>query len=361
MKRKLLSLRLIAATVICAGIGKLSAQQDPYMTHYMFNRSLYNPAVAGANGLFCASVLSHYQYLGYEDRTPEFWPDPQSPNQPGKTVKNVGPKTNLFTFTAPVTRYAGLGLAIMSDKLGYEANTHIKIQGAGHLPVGQFGAKLSAGFEANILQKSLDGAQLRPLVPGDPSIPASKVSDNHTVFSAGVYYTNPMVNSMSVKDLWIGGSINNINQPKYYFGSSTFSVPDKHFYLSGGATMPNFLGRSNIEFKPSAQFKYNSSVFQFDLTALACMDKKLWGGVAYRGISNKFNDDAFSIILGYSGFQKQLAGLRIGYSYDLTTSRILSVSSGTHEIQLNYCFEIKIVPPEKVKIVTPPWMHRDDN
>ncbi|MCC6817305.1 MAG: type IX secretion system membrane protein PorP/SprF, partial [Bacteroidia bacterium] len=57
----------------------------------------------------------------------------------------------------------------------------------------------------------------------------------------------------------------------------------------------------------------------------------------------------------------KMQGLRVGYSYDLTLSKILSVSSGTHELQLNYCFIVKIVPPEKINLVTPPFMHRESD
>src|SRR5690606_37857086 len=117
-----------------------------------------------------------------------------------------------------------------------------------------------------------------------------------------------------------------------------------------------FLNNPDLEFLPSVMLKYNRGIFQADLTALAKYQKKLWGGVAYRTTA-----DAFSILLGYSGFQGRLTGLRIGYSYDLTLSKIINVSSGSHELQLNYCFIIVPVVKPKVNIVTPPFMHRKSN
>jgi hypothetical protein len=39
-------------------------------------------------------------------------------------------------------------------------------------------------------------------------------------------------------------------------------------------------------------------------------------------------------------------GAKIGYSYDLTTSKIKGYSAGTHEIMLGYCFNVK--KPKKV-------------
>jgi type IX secretion system PorP/SprF family membrane protein len=360
MKKTLLSLVLIS--VFLVDTDNIRAQQDPYTTHYAFNRMMYNPAVAGQKGLYCVTALSHYQYLGYEDRTVEFWPDPDNPTDPKypDANKGMGPKTQMFSFCAPITRYGGLGIGFINDKLGYESSTHIKIDAAGRLPLGNDPEQknnpyLSLGFEANILQKGLNGDELRPLAKLDPSIPGNKVSDRNTVFGAGAYYINPMLNSVGMRNLWVGVSALNLNSPEYTYGTSSHTHPEMHTYLMGGVTMIDFLGKQELAFHPSVMVKYNS-VPQVDFTALAEYQNKLWGGLAYRTTA-----DALSIMLGYSGFGGNFQGLRIGYSYDLTLSKILSVSSGTHEIQLNYCFEIKYIPPPKINIVTPPFMHRESD
>lgn len=362
MKRTLLSPHLLLGVVALIGASRLTAQQDPYTTHYAFNRMMFNPATAGAGDKFCLSVLSHYQYLGYEDRTLEFHPEnPTNPNGPmGEAQKNVGPKTQYFSFSAPVTKYGGLGIAFMNDKLGYEFSTAIKIDGAFRYPISQ-DATIALGIEANILQKGLDGAKLKPLAPADPSIPTTKVSDSKTIFGAGLYYTNALSNSATFTNLWIGASMLNLNQPTYIYQppgtlpSLNISTPKPHIYVMGGVDMDNFLGNPDLVFHPSVMIKQNT-IIQFDFTALAEYQKKLWGGVAYRTWA-----DAFSIMLGYSGFNGPLRGLRVGYSYDLTMSKILSVSSGTHELQLNYCFIIKIPEPVYIPLVTPPFMHRESN
>lgn len=354
MKIKLLNATLTGLVILGAYTAK--AQQDPYATHYAFNRMLYNPAVAGAGDRYCFSALSHHQYLGYEDRTPEFWPQTPGTNAKPAAVKSVGPKTQMFSASAPITRYGGLGIGFINDKLGYETSTHIKIDAAGRLPLGN-GATIALGFEVNFLRKGLDGTLLKPLVSNDPSIPTQNVGESHPIFGGGLYYTDPMANSTKYKNLWGGFSILNLNSPAYTFGpqATSFSVPVKHYYLMGGITIQDFLGNPNLQFHPSLMFK-RAGVNQIDLTALVEYQNKLWGGLAYRSTA-----DAVSVMLGYSGFKNTFQGLRIGYSYDLTLTRILSVSSGTHEIQLNYCFDFKYTPPEKVPLVTPPFMHRDSD
>lgn len=362
MKIKLLTLAFAALFVLRTDIAR--AQQDPYNTHYAFNRMLYNPAVAGSKGRWCFTALSHYQYTGYEDRTLEFWPtDPNNPTSPpGSATKAVGPKTQMFSFTAPISQYGGLGIGFIKDKLGYESSTHLKIDAAGRLPLQKRSAptdevpELSLGFEVNFLQKGLDGTRLKPLAPLDPSIPNTMVTDRHPVFSGGLYYTNPMTNSGSWKDLWAGFSTMNLNSPQFVYGNNNvFSTPKMHSYLMGGISKTDFLGNSNLVFHPSVMMKFQT-VFQMDATALVEYQSKFWGGLAYRTTV-----DAFSVMLGYSGFSGNFQGLRIGYSYDLTLSKILNVSSGTHELQLNYCFIVKIVPPPVVPVVTPPFMHREED
>jgi type IX secretion system PorP/SprF family membrane protein len=354
MKKTLLSFVLFSVLVLKT--DSIWAQQDPYNTHYAFNRMLYNPAVAGSKDKYCVTALSHYQYLGYEDRTVEFWPsDPNDPNsKPPPANKSVGPKTQMFSVSAPITKYGGLGIGFIKDKLGYESSTHVKVDAAGRLPL-KNGATISVGFEANFLQKGINGTQLRPLAPFDPSIPNQQVSDNKVVFGAGAYYINPLENSTSMRDLWVSVSSLNLNHPNFEFGGGTtrvFSTPKTHTYIMGGVTLPGFLGNQDLNFHPSLMVKQNA-VWQVDATALVEYQNKLWGGLAYRTTA-----DAVSIMLGYSGFKGNFQGLRIGYSYDLTLTKILSVSSGTHELQLNYCFEIKRDPPERINLLTPPFMNR---
>ena len=370
MKKNLLT--LVIATVLITNISYLKAQQDPYVTHYMFNRSMYNPAAVGAGGKFCLSALSHYQYTGFEDRTIEFFPsDPSIPSsKPGTATKSVGPKTKMFAFSAPlnfgtdaggnIRNLGGLGIAFMDDKLGYENSTHIKIQGAGRLPFNDGGA-LAVGFEYNILQKGVNGKMLKPLAQGDPRIPTSTVTENHPNYAVGLYYNNPMTNSASIKDVWGGFSVSQLKYQQYYFGGPAtpyaFSDTRKHYYVMGGFTMQDFLGKPELELLPSVMIKQNT-VVQFELSALARYQKKLWGGINYRSMV-----DAFSIMLGYqiSNDKSKLNGLRIGYSYDLTLSKILSVSSGSHEIQLNYCFSISIPKPPIKRILNPRHLDRDPN
>ncbi len=367
MKKTLQSLVLV--TLLSLSIGYLKAQQDPYVTHYMFNRTMYNPAAVGAGGRFCLSAMSHYQYTGYEDRTPEFHPqEPTAPNGPkGKEVKSVGPKTQMFSFSAPINRgvdpdgnhinYGGIGIAFMNDKLGYELSTNIKLQACGRYPFADGGA-IAVGFEYDFLQKGLIGQQLKPLAPNDPRIPSTTIKSILPNYSAGAYYNNPLVNSGgSLRDIWGGISVSNLKTQTYLYNGSSYSTTVSHYYLMGGLTMQDFMGNPNLELLPSILIR-RQTVNQVELTGLVRYQKKLWGGLNYRTTV-----DALSVMLGYQidNAKSKLNGLRIGYSYDLTLSKIFKVSSGSHELQLNYCFDVYIPKPPIKRIINPRHLNRDPN
>ncbi len=358
MKKTLQSLVLAAALLGPASL--LKAQQDPYVTHYMFNRSMYNPGAIGAGGHFCLSAMSHYQYTGFEDRTPEFHTKSGVENKP---VKSVGPKTQMFGFSAPLNfgsnpdgshrNFGGIGIGFTNDKLGYEFSTNVKIQACGRLPLSN-GGGIALGLEYNFLQKGVKGNQLLPLAPFDPLIPTSNVSQVKGNYTAGVYYHNPLTNGNGAwKDAWGGLSATNLKKQNYNVTNWAYTNTVMHVYAMGGITKADFLGNPDLELLPSAMMKFRT-VFQLDATALVRYQSKLWGGLAYRTTS-----DAVSVMLGYSGFTGRFQGLRIGYSYDLTMTKIINVSSGTHELQLNYCFDIKILPPPIKRILNP--RHLDKN
>lgn len=69
---KAMKIKFLAAGLACVCFGwtmTLQAQQDPYFTHFAFNKLFYNPAAAGESGKWCVNAVSHQQWRGYDDRT----------------------------------------------------------------------------------------------------------------------------------------------------------------------------------------------------------------------------------------------------------------------------------------------------
>lgn len=104
----------------------------------------------------------------------------------------------------------------------------------------------------------------------------------------------------------------------------------------------------SLTLNPSVLYKTDLTKGQVDLNADLVYNNKIRGGLTYR------SSDAISLLAGY----KITDNFHIGYSYDITTSKLNTVSNGTHEIVVNYCFRIKTkVKPEKRGIrLTPRYM-----
>ena len=156
---------------------------------------------------------------------------------------------------------------------------------------------------------------------GDPLIPENKESVVAFDLGAGLYY--------QTDEFYVGVSSTHLNQPtlKYTKGQPFIS---RHYYVVAGYNlrMPNPV----FEVLPSLFMQSDGKATQLTMNVTLLYNKKLWGGVSYR------TGDA---IVGMIGLQI-LNGLRIGYSYDFQTTAIGSISGGTHEVMLKYCFNVSL-------------------
>lgn len=349
----------IKSAIVCASIGLLLsnnafAQQDPYYTHYNFVRQMYNPAVVGYDGKWCAYGISHSQYVGLQDRTPEYTTPNNSISGP---VGGMGPRTNGLGIAAPLGKFnrelgesknfGGVGLVAYTDNLGYEKNTVIRGQFA-YRKVFASGNTLAFGADVGFHTKSLNGSQLRAIDANDPFIPSGTVSDGKLTTTFGAFYTNKNFNN-----LHIGLSSTNLAPQTYSYGDNGLvkTQTARHYYLLGAMQFDNFLGNPSLALHPSVLLKYNS-VLQADANALVEYMETFSGGLGYRSIT-----DALSLMIGY-----KVKGIRIGYSYDITLSRLQRVSNGTHEICINYCWIITPPPPPPViPILSPRTLDRENS
>jgi len=341
-------------------LGK--AQQDPYYTHYAFNKILYNPAYAGASGSFCINGIAHRQWLGLQDGTGFY--KTQEALRPVDILESINPTTNGFGFSAPiniksangtVTNYGGALLSFVNDVVGYESTTYLRGGLAGAINMAD-GSSLRIGLDFTSITRQVDGSKLRAHQANDPLVPTSKVGATKVELGAGVWYSNP-----SKKDLFVGLSMSHINPKEYQYGASltTFTKSARHIYAVAGMSFQNFMGNPALSLDPTILV---STVMgeggfvkpQFTPQGMVTWNNTFSGGLSLR--AQGFGMDAASILLGYyppikgnspNGIGNQL--LRIGYSYDITLQSLRRASNGTHELQVNYCFKFTLPPrPEKI-------------
>jgi len=183
------------------------------------------------------------------------------------------------------------------------------------------------------LQTSLNGAWVAPdgspNGADDPLIPGGGSSTTTYDLGLGAYYATP-------GGLYVGLSTTHLSAPKVdgsgaYAKNYVFDVA-RHYYVIAGYT---YNASPTWDIKPDINIESDASSTQFQLDCLAQYNKLIWFGLGYR-----LQDAGIAFVgLNYAfPNSKSGANLKIGYSYDFTTSQIKSYSSGSHELMLQFCF-----------------------
>ena len=302
------------------------AQQEIQYTNFMFSQMAFNPGYAGSNDAICATGLVRQQWMGYQ----------------GTDGKGGAPKTMFLAINASVNPIlGGLGLTIVSDKIGFYNNTSVKLAYAFRLNVGA--GKLGIGAQAGFMNNTLDFTQLDPTDSNDPLLggsggPASLKDQNAMSFDLafGLHYKIPGklyagLSTTQMQGFW-GGEAEFANA---LAGSPEFKG---HYFIYGGYHYELPMAPA-ITINPNVLIKTDFTSTQFDINALAWYNNQIWGGVSYRAT------DAIAILAGYKVLNTGTGvdGLNAGISYDITTSAMGRNSSGSFEVFVNYCFKIIVV------------------
>lgn len=139
--------------------------------------------------------------------------------------------------------------------------------------------------------------------------------------------------------MWLGASIHHLNRPNQSLIENEAIIPRKYSMHGGYRTrLRTPVIREHAQnivfaFNYRAQGKYD----QLDLGAYYERDP-FFAGLWYRGIPlfkrydrGYANNDAIAVMVGFI-----VNDLRIGYSYDITVSRLAGYAGGAHEITMGY-------------------------
>ena len=293
--------------------GSLFAQQDPYFSQYMNNPFIINPGYAGINDVVCLNATARQQWVG---------------------IKGA-PNTTIFDGNAPVKPFginSGVGVSVVSDNIGFNKNLGFNLAYSYKIDLkkGKLGLGINAGFFNDALKATWITPQTNASTE-DNSIPGVSESAFGIDMGLGAYYKND--------ELYFGLSIAHLLQPKVkYQNTSTYLNRNYNMLAGYRFVLPNPL----IEIRPSTYLTSDGKVVSLTLNTNIVYNKKFWGGVSYR------TGDAIIAMLGIELFN----GLKVGYSYDYTTTGLQHYNSGTHEITLAYCFNLKVEKtPQKYKSV----------
>ncbi len=281
------------------------SQQSPLLNHLFFNKVHQNPAFAGLQDEICVNIINRQQWMGMEG----------------------APKTTVLTANTPISLFgtnSGLGISIMDDRIGMETTFSGKIDYSYIHNIGI--GRLSFGIKLGIFNKSFEGTWRTPdnkQFPGDPALPQEKAQA--LVFDLGLGAT------YSLNNFYLALSAIHLTQPEFKFSNENHvSYLRQHYFLMTGYNLN--IASNSIELSPNLLVQFDKSSPQFVISINATYNKKFWGGVTYRTMSE------LEANLGIELFN----GIKIGYSYGLSLSKMLKANEGSHEIMIGYCFNLEL-------------------
>ncbi len=311
---------LIFLTVILTNIKTL-AQQDPQFSLYMLNMLYYNPAYAGIPGSTNFTAIHRSQWLGYTS-----------------TFDGAGaPNTQVISANTPLPKLnSGIGFHIVNDHLGVINNLEAQASFAYHLAIRN--SMLSFGVRAGFYSQTMDFDKYRWLDAGDPLLDHGQESQLRPDMAAGAYF--------KAEKYFIGFSTNHIIQSEFDFGDDSIrNTLKSHMYLTGGYI---YNLSYDIILKPSVLVKTDLNTYSFELSLMATLRDKLWGGISYR------QSDSMVGIIGYS-FMKD-GSFKVGYGFDYIVNAQEAKQPTSHEFLLSYTLPMLGTNDHKV-IRTPRFRH----
>lgn len=273
------------------------AQQDALFSQYIFNGLMVNPAYAGSRGTLSATYYLRKQWWGF----------------------NGSPFTQNISIHSPIKHARNaIGGSVFYDQIGPTQTISVNANYAYMIPfedVGTLSFGIQGGF--SYFNNNLNNIRLT-----DQSDQAANVNNYTAILpnvGAGVYFFD--------EKWYVGFSVPEIitnSLVKKGWADQFQSRQDRIYLLSGGLMFPLNM---HLKFRPSVLGRFTPGApIQFDLNAHLLIRDRVWVGIGYR------TQDA--IIFNAA---VEIADLfRIGYSYDMATTQLFSLQSGSHEFMIGF-------------------------
>jgi type IX secretion system PorP/SprF family membrane protein len=306
---------LIFIAVFSFGCSEHLFAQDPEFTQFYANPLYLNPALAGTAR--CPRINLNYRNQ---------WP---------------GISGTYVTYSASYDQHVdaiggGLGLLVTNDKAGQGTLTTTNVAGMYSYQLNvtrEFSMKF--GFQGTYFQKSIDWSKLtfgdmidekRGFVYNTKEVQKLEKKSGIDI-SAGVFGYS--------KRYFFGFAAHHITEPDE--GLLTTSKLPMKLTAHAGALLPIGDKGNETFISPNILYQKQQDFQQLNLGVYVSKGS-IVGGLWYR------NQDSFIALIG---FQQHF--FKVGYSYDVTVSKLTNTTAGSHEISFSLQFECK---PKKKKFRT---------
>ena len=291
---------------------KSAKAQDAEFTQFYANPLYLNPAFAGSN--ICPRIAINYR------------------NQwPGIAGTYITTSASFDRFVYKIK--SGIGVLVTNDRAGEGTLNTTNVSGIYSYqwrPTRNL--SVNVGFKATYGQKSINWSKL---TFGD-QIDDRRGFVNYTSETPGLSkksFADFSVGAlMFTKRYFVGFAADHITQPDE--GLLGYSKLPVKYTVHAGAMIPVGPKDAETTISPNILFQKQQDFQQINL-GLYISKGAFVGGLWYR------NRDSFIVLVG---FQQGL--FKIGYSYDVTVSRLTNASAGSHELSLGFQLQCKKPKPK---------------
>ncbi len=307
MKRKL---RLVWFTSISLFLlFQIPARaQDPQFSQFYANPLYLNPAFAGSNG--CPRVCLNYR------------------NQwPALTGTFVTTSASFDRFICSL--HGGVGFLVTNDKAGEGTivTTNYSALYAQQIQITRTFA-INGGFQFTYMEKKLDWSKLtfgdmisatNGFIIPTQETPGRNVARNVDI-SAGIL-------GFSTR-MFVGFAVHHLTEPDEYLKGGPSKLP-KRFTGHAGTVIPIGGRFSETSISPNIIYQQQQDFRELNL-GFYVKRYSFVGGFWYR------NSDAFIVLIGL-----ETNNFKVGYSYDITVSKLTNSTAGSHELSMGMKFACK--------------------
>jgi type IX secretion system PorP/SprF family membrane protein len=291
--------KIIVLFAVILSIVSVKAQQDPQYTQYIYNMNIINPAYAGNIDAMSVNFMARSQWVGVDG----------------------APQTLTFNIHSPIGKRVGLGLSIISDKIGPLKEQLATVDFSYTIPTSET-ANLAFGLKAGFSFVNAPLQFLSTVNEGDVAF-ANELEKTLPNIGFGMYYYTDR--------FYISGSVPNVLET-FHFDKKNGVVSrasDKvHYFISSGYVLHL---SEKIKLKPSTMIKAVSGLpLSIDFSGNVLFNEYIELGLSYRleeSVSVMFNARATK-------------NLRIGYAFDQTLTNFGNYNSGSHEVFVLFDFNL---------------------
>lgn len=315
MKKRLLALSAFVALTAGTSFG----QQDKLLTHFIYDKMTLNPASTGMgmkDGI-CGTMIYRNQW----DKV------------------NGAPNSAVLNVESNLSRYipVNLGLSVFHDAIGFARQNNAMLNVSYPIQLGNVGV-LGVGVGVGIINFGMDPTWIPPTNVFDPTLPV-KNSGTNVDLNGGIYLKG------ITRNYYVGISSAHLSQSTI---STVFYSTARHYNIMGGYRFEGLFGQldNGLTKDLDAQVIMRTDMVKFsaDINLRYMHGNMFYGGLTYR------TSDAISLMAGFV----PMPNFTVGYSYDLTINQLSSISRGTHELVVKYCYFLP--PPPVHKSKHPRWL-----